>query len=86
MRGLNEVFSGGLGSYGLTALIVSFLQLHPWIQGGHIVEMENLNVLLLEFFDLYGRRFNYDDVGISLLDGGSYFKKEFSHRLFEAKK
>ncbi|KAI3640449.1 hypothetical protein MIR68_001327 [Amoeboaphelidium protococcarum] len=86
MRGLNEVFSGGLGSYGLTALIVSFLQLHPWIQGGHIAEMENLNVLLLEFFDLYGRRFNYDDVGISLLDGGCYFKKEFSHRLFEAKK
>ncbi|KAJ1977583.1 hypothetical protein H4R34_003524, partial [Dimargaris verticillata] len=52
-RGQNEVFTGGLGSYGLINLIVSFLQLHPKVQSGQIDPDENLGVLLLEFFELY---------------------------------
>jgi non-canonical poly(A) RNA polymerase PAPD5/7 len=35
----------------------------------------NLGVLVMEFFELYGLHFNYDDVGISLRDGGTYFNK-----------
>jgi len=30
---------------------------------------------LLEFFDFYGRHFNYYNVGISVRDGGSYYIK-----------
>ena len=36
---------------------------------------ENLGTLLLEFFELYGRNFNYDAIGISIRGGGSYFLK-----------
>ena len=36
----------------------------------------NLGVLLIEFFELYGKKFNYDNVGIRLVGNGSYFNKE----------
>lgn len=29
----------------------------------------------MEFFELYGRNFNYDEVGISIRRGGFYFSK-----------
>ena len=56
-RGLNEVFSGGLGSYAVVCLVVSFLQLHPGIQGGQLDPSANLGTLLVEFFELYGKNF-----------------------------
>jgi len=31
--------------------------------------------LLLDFFELYGTRFGYESTGISVLGGGTYFKK-----------
>lgn len=74
-RHLNEVFTGGLGSYALTLLIVNFLQLHPMIQYGWIRQGENLGVLLIEFFELYGKTFSYERVGISILGRGRYFDK-----------
>jgi non-canonical poly(A) RNA polymerase PAPD5/7 len=43
-------------------------QLHP--QRGR-----NLGVLLMEYFELYGKNFNYARVGISVRDGGYYFPK-----------
>jgi len=67
-RGLSQVFTGGLGSHALTLLIVSFLQLHP----RHRPDTANLGVLLMEFLDLYGRRFNYSAVCISVAEGGRY--------------
>ncbi len=75
-RNLNEVYTGGLGSYAIVCLAVSFLQMHPKIRNGEIDPEENLGVLLIEFFELYGKRFNYDEVGISLSDGGTYFSKQ----------
>ncbi|KAJ6501894.1 hypothetical protein C8R45DRAFT_895053 [Mycena sanguinolenta] len=74
-RGMNEVYTGGLGSYAVVCLVISFLQMHPKIRHGHIDPDRNLGVLVVEFFELYGRRFNYEEVGISLRDGGSYFGK-----------
>ena len=75
-RGLNEVYSGGLGSYGLILLCVSFFQMHPLIQARLIKPEENLGVLLIEFFELFGKCLSYDRVGISVLGRGSYFEKE----------
>jgi non-canonical poly(A) RNA polymerase PAPD5/7 len=75
-RGLNEVFSGGLGSYSIVCLAVSFLQMHPKLRGGEIDADKNMGVLLMEFFELYGFYFNYDEVGISLRDGGTYYNKQ----------
>lgn len=73
-RHLNEVFLGGLGSYGLLIMITSFLKMHPLIQAGVIKAKDNLGVLLIEFFELYGRQMNYDDVGIGVdLEKGAWY-------------
>ncbi|PPQ99090.1 hypothetical protein CVT24_009356 [Panaeolus cyanescens] len=74
-RSMNEVYTGGLGSYSIVCLAVSFLQMHPKIRRGEMDPEKNLGVLVMEFFELYGERFNYDDVGISLRQGGMYFNK-----------
>jgi len=68
-RGLNEVFTGGISSYSLIILCTSFLQLHPRYVFN---EKTNLGVLLLEFFELYGLRFNYAQIQISIAEGGRY--------------
>ena len=60
-RGLNEVWTGGLGSYALTLLVVNFFQQHPRKTAKE--SGESLGVLLLEFFELYGRNFNYEQNG-----------------------
>ena len=36
----------------------------------------NLGVLLIEFFELYGRRYNYFVTGLRIRDGGAYVRKE----------
>ncbi|KAG0345868.1 hypothetical protein BG004_002897 [Podila humilis] len=74
-KNMNEVFQGGIGSYTTMIMILSFLQMHPKIQQGLINPMDNLGVLFLEFFELYGTCFNYSKVGLSVSDGGFYFDK-----------
>ncbi|KAH7914043.1 hypothetical protein BJ138DRAFT_1133701 [Hygrophoropsis aurantiaca] len=75
-RGMNEVYTGGLGSYSIVCLAVSFLQMHPKIRRGEIDAEKNLGVLVMEFFELYGCYFNYEEVGISVRNGGTYFGKK----------
>ena len=74
-RSMNEVFTGGLGSYSIVCLAISFLQMHPKIRRGEIDPSKNLGVLVMEFFEYYGCYFNYNEVGISVRDGGSYYNK-----------
>lgn len=74
-RSMNEVYTGGLGSYSVVCLAISFLQMHPKIRRGEIDPAKNLGVLVVEFFELYGLYFNYQDVGISVRDGGTYYNK-----------
>uniref|UniRef100_A0A671LV66 Terminal nucleotidyltransferase 4A n=1 Tax=Sinocyclocheilus anshuiensis TaxID=1608454 RepID=A0A671LV66_9TELE len=73
-RELNEVFTGGIGSYSLFLMVVSFLQLH--YREDVCSSNPNLGVLLIEFFELYGRNFNYLKTGIRIKDGGSYLAKD----------
>lgn len=51
-----------------------FLQLHPRLDAA--TPQANLGVLLIEFFELYGRNFNYMRTGIRIKDGGAYVPKE----------
>ncbi|KAJ2839354.1 hypothetical protein FBU31_000712 [Coemansia sp. 'formosensis'] len=74
-RSMNEVYTGGMGSYAITLLAVSMLQMHPRILSGGLDIAKNLGVLLIEFFELYGKRFNYDNVCISVLEKGQYLDK-----------
>ncbi|XP_077348011.1 terminal nucleotidyltransferase 4A [Lithobates pipiens] len=73
-RDLNDVFTGGIGSYSLILMAISFLQLHPRIDAKRT--SENLGLLLVEFFELYGRNFNYLETGIRIRNGGAYIAKE----------
>ncbi|KAL3859774.1 hypothetical protein ACJMK2_009968 [Sinanodonta woodiana] len=73
-RDLNEVFTGGISSYGLILLTISFLQLHP--RDDAVDPNTNLGILLVEFFELYGRNFNYLTTGIRIKNGGSYVKRD----------
>ncbi|XP_078720296.1 terminal nucleotidyltransferase 4A-like [Lampetra fluviatilis] len=72
-RDLNEPYTGGVSSYLLVMLVVSFLQLHADIDGRS--GDGDLGMLLIEFFELYGRNFNYLKAGIRIKDGGSYVAK-----------
>ncbi|KMQ92972.1 pap-associated domain-containing protein 5, partial [Lasius niger] len=73
-RDLNEVFTGGISSYSLILMTISFLQLHP--RQNAYCSNANLGVLLIEFLELYGRKFNYVKTGIRVKDGGTYISKE----------
>ncbi|XP_008291631.1 terminal nucleotidyltransferase 4B [Stegastes partitus] len=73
-RDLNEVFTGGIGSYSLFLMAVSFLQLH--YREDVCSPKINIGVLLIEFFELYGRHFNYLKTGIRIKDGGCYVAKD----------
>ncbi|KAF9538410.1 hypothetical protein EC957_006785 [Mortierella hygrophila] len=75
-----EVFHGGLGSFSVTLLVMSFLQMHPLVQARRIDPLVNLGVLVIEFFELYGLCFNYNTVIISVRHGGSYAYKRGTDR------
>ncbi|XP_028173180.1 terminal nucleotidyltransferase 4A-like [Ostrinia furnacalis] len=73
-RDLNEVFTGGISSYSLILMCISFLQLHP--RPERLRQPHNLGVLLIEFFELYGRKFNYVKTAIRVKNGGCYVSKD----------
>ena len=75
---LNEVYSGGIGSYSVILLVVSFFQHCPKCD----LENGNLGLLLTDFFELYGKKFNYSAYGIRLDGGGSYFEKLYDNSLW----
>lgn len=88
-RELNETYpTGGVGSFLLQLMVVSFLQ-HRRLEDdlarsagrASAPSDRNLGVLLLDFFDFFGRKFNYNALGISVRDGGSFFRK--AHRRWE---
>lgn len=77
-RGLNNSFNGGLSSYCLVLMVVSFLQLKGFgDQNESAGEADkkreskmNLGQLLVEFLELFGKKFDYHKTGISLNNGG----------------
>ncbi|RKF72729.1 putative topoisomerase family protein [Golovinomyces cichoracearum] len=66
MRGLNEPVNGGIGGFSVTCLVVSLLQHMPQVQEKTMIPEEHLGEVLMEFFDLYGNKFNTADTAISL--------------------
>jgi len=78
-RDINKPFTGGIGSYLLQLMIVSYLQHRAredrernlGAEGKHF----NLGSLLLDFFEFYGMDFNYVTTGISVRHDGFYFAK-----------
>ncbi|GFP54994.1 hypothetical protein ACSS6W_002912 [Trichoderma asperelloides] len=75
MRGLNEPVNGGLGGFSVICLVVSMLQLMPQVQSRSLVPEHHLGEMLLEFFELYGRNFDYEVNAISLTSPIGYIRK-----------
>lgn len=63
-RQLNNVRFGGIGGFTTICMVYTFLKLHPRLITNSIDPLKNLGVLLIEFFELYGRNFAYDSVVI----------------------
>lgn len=80
-KDLNETFTGGVGSYLTTLMVVSFLQVWKNNVGMHL---DNYGVLLIEFFKLYGKDFNYNSVGL-LPARGCYYQKADRRRIDQQK-
>ncbi|XP_077251341.1 nucleotidyltransferase family protein [Tasmannia lanceolata] len=77
-RELNEVYSGGIGSYALLAMVMAHLQMH-WrgqdSKGCKTSLEHNLGILLVKFFEFYGRKLNTCDIGVSCKAAGTFFLK-----------
>ncbi|CAK7327636.1 unnamed protein product [Dovyalis caffra] len=77
-RDLNEVYSGGIGSYALLAMLMAMLQNLRDCQASREL---NLGLLLfgfgkqIHFFDFYGRKLNTTNVGVSCKGIGTFFSK-----------
>lgn len=71
-RELNEVYSGGIGSYALLAMLIAMLRSQRDCQA---FPEHNLGVLLVNFFDIYGRKLNTADVGVSCNGADTFFFK-----------
>lgn len=54
--------------------VMTRLQLHP--RPERLRQPHNLGVLLIEFFELYGRKFNYVKTAIRVKSGGCYVSKD----------
>lgn len=78
-RRLNNVHNGGLGGYSIICLVYTFLKLHPRILTGDIDPLDNLGVLLIDFFELYGKNFGYDDVAISVAESDAKYLVKDDH-------
>ncbi|KAK4201522.1 putative Poly(A) RNA polymerase protein [Triangularia verruculosa] len=74
MRGLNEPVNGGIGGFSVICLVVSMLQMMPEVQCGAMDTRHHLGDLLMHFFDLYGNKFDYQNIAIRL-DPPGYVKK-----------
>ena len=76
-RQMNEVYQGGLGSYALICMVISFLQHNAKLRAQIWPEpASHLGELFHEFLTLYGKKFNYYYDGISVRADGSYFNKQ----------
>ncbi|KAJ6144088.1 PAP/25A-associated [Penicillium samsonianum] len=74
IRGLNEVRTGGLGGFSVTCLVTSLLQHLP---KGHM--QLNAGSILMEFFNFYGNKFQYNQVAICLDPPGYFSKNSFGN-------
>ncbi|EDX14313.1 inactive non-canonical poly(A) RNA polymerase protein Trf4-2 [Drosophila simulans] len=76
LHGFNEVYnSGGVSSYALTLMVISFLQQHAR-SNKRLSDHSKLALLLIQFLDYYGRKFDFFKYGISVLGEGGCVEKE----------
>lgn len=55
-------------------MAISFLQMHPTYKTNKTDA--NLGELLLDFFELYGQKFDYEKIGITIKNDGQYLPRK----------
>jgi non-canonical poly(A) RNA polymerase PAPD5/7 len=75
-RSLNQPYTGGIGSFMLQMMIVTFLQ-HRERDGraSRLPIVNNLGALLIEFLEFYSMDFNFITTGVSVRFDGYFFPK-----------
>ncbi|GAB4846389.1 hypothetical protein Ancab_025394 [Ancistrocladus abbreviatus] len=71
-RELNEVYSGGVGSYALLSMLIAMLR---DLNECTPCEEQNLGILLVKFFEFYAHKLNTLDVGVSCNGRGTFYLK-----------
>ena len=74
-RNLADTFTGGIGSYLLSVMVLAFFQQHQLTSQPRLNELTSLGHLLFDFFNFYARDFRTDREGLSVRRGGSRFPK-----------
>ncbi|KAK6431920.1 hypothetical protein LTR95_011911 [Oleoguttula sp. CCFEE 5521] len=82
MRGMNEVFSGGIGGFTTICLVTNLLQTMPEIQAGAMDATQNYGEVLMKFLDYYGNRFDINSVGL-LMGTPYHFRKGIDWQPFK---
>lgn len=74
-RQLHETYGGGIGSFVLSIMVLSFLQQRQRVHNALAPQSWNLGSLLLDFLNLYGCTLNYNRTVISVRERGIYISK-----------
>eukprot|EP01064_Diplonema_japonicum_P003472 TRINITY_DN12234_c0_g2_i1.p1 TRINITY_DN12234_c0_g2~~TRINITY_DN12234_c0_g2_i1.p1 ORF type:complete len:583 (+),score=149.62 TRINITY_DN12234_c0_g2_i1:44-1750(+) len=73
-RSMHEPFTGGLGSYAVSLMVIQFVQQHPVFHEGCHPAQAGTGGLLMDFFRFYGTMFDFQGIGICV-ERGIYFRK-----------
>lgn len=82
MRGLNEPVNGGIGGFSVICLVVHLLNSLPQVQSRSMAPEHHLGEVLMEFFDYYGNKFNYQMVAIRMNPHGLVNKNDVSNVVY----
>ena len=76
-RDLNETFTGGVSSYLVFNMVYAYIQYlqRDKDESEEKIKDMNLGSFLIGFLKFYGYEFNYYELGISIRNGGKFFKK-----------
>lgn len=64
MRGINEVFCGGIGGFTTICLVTHILQTMPEIQSGSMDPSQHYGDIFMKFLDFYGNKIDIRSTGI----------------------
>ena len=74
IRGLNETYTGGVGSFLLLLMVFAYLQ-YEYKERDYYISNLTLSEALLGFLEFYGSKFNHERLSISVAGEGCFLDK-----------